>query len=184
MDARDPVYTSTARAFHWLTAIVVIAMIAAGAVMIREGLPRPVQNTLFVFHKNVGTILWVVVLLRLAYRASSPPPPLPDSVPAVQRAISRVVHGALYALLILMPIAGYVRVRAGGFPIEWLDALGVPVFLPKSEQLAEAAKTAHFYGAWAISLIAALHIAAALYHGIVRRDGVLTRMWPALAPRR
>jgi cytochrome b561 len=69
-------------------------------------------------------------------------------------------------------------VRAGGFPIEALDAIGVPPLVPRSEALASAAQTVHFLGAWAISALIALHVAAALYHGLVVRDGVFGRMWP------
>ncbi len=77
-----------------------------------------------------------------------------------------------------MPLLGYIRVRAGGFPIESLDALGVPAFVPRSDALAGVAKTLHFYGAIAIGVVIAMHIGAALFHGIIRRDGIFSRMWP------
>ena len=82
-----------------------------------------------------------------------------------------------------MPLAGYVRVRAGGFPIEALDAMGIPTLVPRSEVLAEFAKAVHFYGAYAITILVAMHIGAATYHGMVRRDGVFSRMWPPIGPK-
>ncbi|SFE80433.1 cytochrome b [Roseivivax sediminis] len=171
-------YRRPARLFHWLVAALVLMMIPAGFVMIQEGLPRPVGNTLFIFHKNVGVIVFLLVVLRLTYRLTHPAPPLPGSVPDWQRTVSGLSHWALYALVLVMPVLGYVRVRAGGFPIEWLDALGVPAMVPKNEALAETAKALHFYGAWAITLLIGLHVAAALHHLILRRDGVFGRMWP------
>jgi cytochrome b561 len=119
-----------------------------------------------------------VVLLRLAYRARHPAPPLPPDVPGWQRAAARATHAGLYALLLVMPLAGYVRVRAGGFPIEALDALGLPTLVPRSDALAGVAKATHLYASYALVALVALHVAAALQHALWRRDGVVSRMWP------
>lgn len=78
--------------------------------------------------------------------------------------------------MIAMPIAGYVRVKAGGFPIESLDAWGVASLVPRSDALAKSAKAAHYAGALAFAGLVTLHIGAALYHAIVLRDGVFARM--------
>jgi cytochrome b561 len=171
-------YRTPARLFHWIIAILVLLMIPAGFVMVQQGLPRGLQNALFIFHKNVGVVILLLVIARLAYRRFNPPPPLPQSMPHLQHRIAGASHAALYALLLVMPLAGYIRVRAGGFPIEWLDALGVPTLVPRSDALAEVAKTVHYFGAFAIAALVALHVGAALFHGIVRRDGVFSRMWP------
>lgn len=180
MTETDSRYPVPARLFHWLTAAAVLLMIPAGFVMIQEGLSRPVQDTLFIFHKNTGVAVFVIVVARLLYRAVTPAPPLPDSMPAWQALIARANHVLLYVLLFVMPVAGYVRVRAGGFPIEALDAAGVPSFVPRSEALASTAQTVHLIGAYAISALIALHVAGALYHGLVKRDGVFGRMWPPI----
>jgi cytochrome b561 len=122
------------------------------------------------------------MVARLLYRRLRPPPPLPQDMPQVQRRIAAASHAALYALLFLMPVAGYIRVRAGGFPIEWLDALGLPTLVPRSDQLAEVAKSIHYFGSFALAALIALHIGAALFHGIFRRDGIFSRMWPPVRP--
>jgi cytochrome b561 len=171
-------YRTPARLLHWIVAVLVLMMIPAGFVMVQQGIPRGLQNTLFIFHKNMGVVILLIVIARLAYRRFNPPPPLPEAMPHLQRRIAELSHLALYTLLILMPLAGYIRVRAGGFPIEWLDALGAPTLVPRSDALAEAAKTVHYFGALAITALVALHVGAALFHGIVRRDGVFSRMWP------
>lgn len=171
-------YRTTARLFHWSVAILVLLMIPAGVIMIQEGIGRELQNTLFIFHKNAGVLVLLVVIARLAFRLANPPPPLPRDMPDAQKRIAGISHFMLYALLVVMPVAGYVRVKAGGFPIEMLDALGVPSLVPRSDALAEAAKSLHYAGALVLTAFVTLHIGAALYHGIIRRDGVFSRMWP------
>jgi cytochrome b561 len=171
-------YRTPARLFHWTVAILVLLMIPAGLVMVQQGIPRSLQNALFIFHKNMGVVVLLIVIARLMYRRFNPPPPLPESMPHLQRRIAGASHAALYALLVLMPVAGYIRVRAGGFPIEWLDAMGIPTLVPRSDALAEVAKNVHYFGAIAIVALVMLHLGAALFHGMIRRDGIFSRMWP------
>lgn len=163
-------YDRISRILHWLTVIVVLTMIPAGIVM-ADTENRALQDTLFIFHKNTGVLLIVLLAIRLSWRATHAAPPLPVTMPAAQKAAAKVSHFALYLLLVVMAVSGYVRVRAGGFPIETLDALGVPSFLPRDEALAETAK-------FTLIFFIVLHIGAAAYHGLIRRDGVFSRMWP------
>ena len=176
-------YRTPARLLHWIMAVLVLAMIAAGFIMIRDGLDRSVQNALFIFHKNVGILVLALGLVRLAYRWRHPAPPLPAQVPDWQARAAHASHVALYGLLIAMPVAGYIRVKAGGFPIESLDALGVPALVPNSENLAEVAKQIHYLAALALCFVAGVHILAGLHHLLVRRDGVFSRIWPPVRAR-
>ncbi|MFC3568188.1 cytochrome b [Paracoccus simplex] len=173
-------YRTPARLFHWIVALAVLLMIPAGLIMTREGLDRGLQDTLFIFHKNTGTLLIPVILARIVYRRLHPPPPLPDSVPGWQRRAAAVSHLTLYVLLVVMPLSGFVRVRAGGFPIELLDAMGAGRWLPKSEALAGAAQGLHFLAALLLIAVLAVHVSAALQHALLRRDGVWQRIWPPL----
>ena len=175
-------YTTPARLLHWIMAILILAMIAAGWVMVRDGLDRATQNALFIFHKNTGVLLLIFAGIRLAYRWLRPPPPLPDHIPGWQARLAGASHGVLYALLFAMPIAGYVRVKAGGFPIETLDTMGVPSLVVRSEALATIAKSIHYFGGLALCAVIAAHILAGFYHLIVRRDGVFSRIWPPVRP--
>ena len=84
---------------------------------------------------------------------------------------------ALYTLLVIMAVSGYVRVRAGGFPIEMLDALGVPTLVPRSDALAQAAKTLHANARFPLAALIVLHVGAGLKH-LLARDGVFGRIWP------
>jgi cytochrome b561 len=172
------VYKPTARFLHWLTAVLVIATFPVGVTMVQEGLARGTQDALYIFHKNVGVIILLLVLARLAYRAANPAPPLPDSVPPLQQKIAHFTHWLLYALVIVMAVSGYTRVKAAGFPLEGLDALGVPSLVPRSEGLANAAQAIHGTVRFALFALILMHVGAALYHAVIKRDGVFSRMWP------
>lgn len=176
-------YGTVARLLHWIMALLILAMIPAGLTMVQEDLPRPVQDALFIFHKNTGSLLLVLVIVRIIWRAFHPAPPLPDHMPVAMRAAARTTHYGLYLAVLTMAVSGYSRVRLGGFPIEYLDAMGVPPLLPKNEPAADVAKAIHATVKYALISLIALHVAAASYHGLVRRDGVFGRMWPPVAPR-
>jgi cytochrome b561 len=171
-------YTAPARWLHWSVAILILAMMPVGFLMVQQGLGRTLQNNLYLFHKNVGVLVLILVLIRVVYRLRQKPPQLPRSIPLWQKRVSAWSHGILYGLILMMPVSGYIRVRAGGFPIESLDALGIGTWLPRSQELANAAKTVHYAGAIALVILLALHIGAALHHGLVKKDGVFDRMWP------
>lgn len=171
-------YPGTSRLIHWVMAVLVLGMIPIGFWMVQDGLGRGLQNFLFISHKNIGTLLLLLVVLRLINRWRNPPSLDPINLAPVQAFAAHMTHIALYGLLVIMPLAGYIRVRAGGFPIESLDALGIPALVPRSDALAEAAKAVHFYGSYAIAALLVMHIGAACLHGFVLKDGVLARMWP------
>lgn len=170
-------YGVVARIFHWLTVLMVLIMIPVGLTMIQD-IPRSIQDPLFILHKGLGPFVLLVVALRLAWRGFHPPPPLPASLPRPQRLAAEIVHWGLYALLLTMAISGYVRVTAGGFPIESLNALGIPPLLAKNEPLAKVAEAVHATCALGLIGLIGIHVAAASYHGLVRKDGVFSRMWP------
>lgn len=176
-------YPGPARLIHWTMAVLVLASIPVGVLMTQQGLDRAFQNSLYIFHKNAGVLLLILIVVRIVYRLGHTPAPLPADLPAWQHRIAGLSHFGLYALLLIMPLAGYVRVRAGGFPIESLDALGVPPLVPRSDALAEVAQTIHYFGGLALGALIAMHIGAALFHGIIRKDGVFSRMWPPFKAR-
>lgn len=176
-------YSRMARGLHWMMAALILAMIPVGVLMTQPDLYRPLQNTLFIFHKNIGVVLLLLIVIRVAYRLTHKPAPLPAELPEWQHRIAGLSHLAIYALLVIVPVAGYIRVKAGGFPIESLDALGVPSLVMRSDALAEIAKSVHYFGGLALAGLIAMHIGAALHHGVLRKDGVFSRMWPPFGNR-
>ena len=170
-------YSATTRTLHWVSAILILSTIPIGAVMMREGLDRSTQDFLFILHKNGGVIIFALVVARLVWRVITPAPPLPAAVPDWQRRAARAGHIGLYVMLLVMTVSGYVRVRAGGFPIEMLDAVGLPSLVPRSDGLADFAQSVHFYGRFVLVALIIVHIGAAISH-MVKRDGVIRRIWP------
>ena len=176
-------FGTVSRLFHWVTVLLVAVMIPVGLVMIQD-IPRSVQDPLFILHKGLGPIVLVVVAARLLWRAYHPAPPLPADVPPLQVKAARLVQGALYFFLLLQACSGYVRVTTGGFPIEALEAVGIPPLLPKAEGVGKVASVVHEVSAICLIVLIAMHVSAAAYHGLVRRDGVFASMWPPVAPKR
>ncbi len=170
-------YGNTARILHWVSAIMILSTIPIGAIMLREGLERSTQDLLFILHKNGGVIIFALVLARLVWRLISPPPPLPATLPDWQHPAAKLGHLGLYGMLLVMSVSGYVRVRAGGFPVEMLDAIGAPTLVPHSEALADFAQSVHAYGRFVLVALIIVHVGAAVAH-MVRRDGVMRRIWP------
>jgi cytochrome b561 len=175
-------YKPFARALHWFIALWIIATLPIGGLMTEEGISRALSNTLYILHKNGGVILILLMLVRLGYRLMNPPPPLPASLPEWQVRAAGATHVALYVMVFFMAVTGYIRVRAGGFPVEMLDAMGLPPLVPRSDALENAAQTAHSIGRFVLLAFLAAHIGAALQHKFIKKDGVFDRMWP-IAPR-
>lgn len=171
-------YRLPARILHWGLALAIIIMLPVGGIMVGDGLDRATQNALFILHKNLGVVILLLMVIRLAYRALNPPAPLPAHMPGWQKQAAGATHILLYVMVFFMAITGYIRVTMGGFPIEGLGAIGLHPLLPRNEAIAEIAKTLHFYGRFVLIAVMALHIGAALHHVLILRDGVFGRIWP------
>jgi cytochrome b561 len=185
MDAetiRHKKFAGTTRLLHWLSAVMIVAMIPIGVIMQQDGWDRSTQDMLFILHKNGGVILFLLVVVRLMWRAARPAPPLPVHLPDWQVRAAGFVQWSLYVMLLVMAISGYIRVRAGGFPIEMLDAINAPAFVPRSDALAETAQTLHSNARFVLVALIVLHIGAALRHALAR-DGVFSRIWPPVGRR-
>ncbi|PTX57473.1 cytochrome b561 [Litoreibacter ponti] len=174
-------YKGPARLMHWTMALLVLAMVPVGFLMLEDWVSRPLRNSMFVTHKNVGVLLLLLIFARLAYRWRNPPRLKPVELDPMQKLAAKATHFGLYALLLIMPLSGYIRVRAGGFPIEMLDAIGAPSLVPRSDALAAFAKATHLYAGYAIIALIAMHVGAALFHALVKKDDIFERMWPARA---
>ncbi|MFY9623849.1 MAG: cytochrome b [Rhodoplanes sp.] len=168
-------YTLTARVLHWVTAVIVIGMIPAGIYMINAQ-PGPTQDLLFHLHRSFGVLLLPIMIVRLVYRLAHPPPPLPDVVPAIQRSVAHIVHWALYALLIVQPIVGWIGTSAYRAPILVFWLFEPPPIWPVDRAFSERMFLVHRVLGLTIAFLAVMHIAAALYHHFIRKDAVLMRM--------
>ncbi len=174
-------YSLPARVFHWTIAAaipvtLVIALIMDGEIF---GFSEAAQGVLFDTHKLIGLVILLVVLLRVAYRLKNGAPPQSELMPEMQRKIGSITHVLLYVLLLVIPVLGYAGSQLFG-AINLFNRLPIPVFLPHDEKLGDRVFVIHTFLGYAIMALAALHIGAALYHLVVRKDGVFARMWPGM----
>ena len=169
-----PAYTSVARTLHWLTAVLVLGLIPVGIIM-HNMEASPLQDRLYNLHRSTGTVLLPLAIIRLLYRWTHPPLPLPD-MPALQRFAAESTHWGLYALLIVQPIVGWAATSAYRAPIIIYGLFELPPILPVNQPLAERLFGVHRWLGILMALMVCAHVGAALFHHFVNRDRVLMRM--------
>lgn len=165
-----------ARLLHWLMALMLIAMLFIGAGMVATVSER--HTWLLALHKPLGIAILVLVIARLAVRIRHRPPPLPVDLPPVQRHVALASHWLLYGLMLTLPLLGWAMLSAGGYPIALSDSLHLPPILPENALMFAWLRETHRYLAWLLFLTFVAHMTAALYHSLIRRDGVLDAMLP------
>jgi cytochrome b561 len=136
----------------------------------------PEYLALVATHKTLGIAILILVVLRIIVRLRAGTPPLPADLPEPMKLGARLSHYALYALMLAMPLLGWGMVSASGNPVKLLWGLQLPPIAPHSDSLFTLLHTAHVILAFAFFALILLHIAAALFHALVRRDGVFQSM--------
>ena len=182
MQASDGRYTRTAIALHWLIAALVAAEFAWGWWM--QEIPKTppgVRADAFNLHKSVGLTLLLLMALRLLWRARHPPPPLPP-LPRWQSLAAQWTHALLYVTLIAMPVFGYLGSVFSGYPVKYFG-IALPAWGGKQPELKELFGAAHLYASWLLAGLVVLHVAGALKHALVDRDGLAGRMGIGSPPR-
>lgn len=173
-------YTQTAVALHWLMAILLVGLFSVGIYM--HDLPlSPWKLKVYSWHKWAGVTAFLLLILRLAWRAGHRPPPLPAAMPHWQQAAAHGLHHLLYALMLAIPISGWLMSSAKGFQTVWFGALPLPDLVDKNEALGDMLKGVHMGLNFSLALLVIAHVGAAVKHHLVDRDDVLTRMLPFLA---
>jgi cytochrome b561 len=171
-------YDGVARALHWLIGAALIAQIVFG-VMLDDLAPRgtPARAGVINLHKSLGMVLGVLIVLRLVWRLKHKPPAWPLSMGAAQRAAANWGHRALYAVMLLLPTAGYI---ASNFSKHGVKFFGVALkpWGPDLPAVYKAFNTLHEVLAWVLVALIVGHIALALKHAFIDRDGLLARMSP------
>ncbi|WP_342247203.1 cytochrome b [Pseudomonas sp. OTU5201] len=162
------------RVIHWLMAILLLAMLFIGVSMVGDLSPR--HSTLVALHKLLGVTLLALVLIRLAVRLASPTPPLPGDMPGWQRGVAKLSHLLLYALMLALPLVGWAMQSAGGYPVALHESVLLPPIAPQDARLYASLRLAHTVLAYLLLISILAHLAAALYHALIRRDGVLSSM--------
>lgn len=169
-------YSAFAKLLHWLVAACVIFTIPAGIAMVNLDLSQGLTNDLYSLHKAFGVLILGLMAMRIGYRLTAGTPAASGVLTPKQYAVSRIVHVTLYLLLIAMPLLGWAGTSAYPAPVPIFGLFEMPALLGKDRPLSELLLMIHGYLGFFLAGVAVLHIGAGLYHGIIRRDGVLSRM--------
>ena len=170
-------YTLTAIALHWL----IFALIACGftLALYMVDLPlSPQKLKYFGWHKWIGVTVFMLAVARLLWRLTHGAPAMPAEMPAWQRSAALATHVLLYALIVIIPVTGWLYSSAAGVPTVYLGVIQLPDLLAKNKALAEQLKWTHITLNYALLALVVAHVAAALHHHLVARDDVLRRMLP------
>lgn len=161
---------------HWIVVILVVVQYVLAETA--EGLPLGMEKLATLSqHKSVGITILLVALVRIAWRLLDRPPP-PPPMPAWQRTASTLVHWGLYALLLALPLSGWMMSSAANYPVSWFGLAQLPDLVMPSEDLKELLEEVHEGLFVALLSLAGLHVLAALKHQFVDRDALMWRMLP------
>ena len=174
-----PRYTRTAIILHWLLALLIVCGFALGLVMV--DLPfSPAKLSFYAYHKWIGVTVFTLAAVRVLWRIGHAAPPLPRGVQAWQRQAAGATHLLLYLLVLAIPLSGWLYSSAAGVPTVpfGIAALQLPDLLQRNKEVAGALRFLHLTLNTTLATLVALHVAAALKHQFVDRDGLLNRMNP------
>jgi cytochrome b561 len=178
-DGPPPRYGGAAQLLHWVTTAALFLMLPF--VWVAENFPDgPTKVFWYLLHESFGLCILLLVIARVTWRFVRPPT---DSLRAGSRLmdlVARANHGLLYAVLMVMPVTGYL-IASNGQPVPFFGIVSLPG-LPKNDALALWADTIHVYAQFALYAAFILHLAGTVWHVAVLRDGLLDRMLPAQRP--
>ncbi len=180
-------YNLVQRLLHWTIAVCVLGMLAIGLTMmlvatekgVFDGLVKTfgqdMTNTIYMLHKSFGVVILALMIPRILAKLMSRKPDYRVPLTGFERAASGAVHGLMYVMLILMPVIGWLATAAGGYPVEFFGGT-LPGLIGKDPALSETLYTLHFYFGLGLMGLVGLHIAAAFFHTLIKRDGLISRM--------
>jgi cytochrome b561 len=162
------------RVFHWLMSVCILAMLFIGVGMVSTVTTK--YLSLVSIHKPLGITILVLALIRLSLRLYYGAPPLPADLPEPMKLAAKLSHYVFYALMIAMPLLGWTMLSAAEYPVVLYGGLHLPSLVGVNPELHTMLWDAHFYLAFVFFALVLLHLAAALFHKWVRRDGVFEAM--------
>lgn len=181
-----PVYSPLARRLHWWTVAFVMALIPLGLIMHRRGNELNIwdatTNNMYSLHKLLGFILLWLIVFRLVYRFTNGAPPDETTLEWWQKAASHLTHWGMYALLLVIPILGWLGVSMFG-ATNVFGLFNLPSIAAQNQETAKFVFLLHKLAAILLVLAIAAHVGAAVFHHFIRKDGVLRRMLPSVGRR-
>jgi cytochrome b561 len=171
-------YSASAKVMHWFVAAAVIVLLALGPVMKRLVPEGSLRDNLYTFHEALGALVLIVMAVRLVRRLAFGVPAPDASMPPIEQRASLWAQYALYVLLFVTTVLGWAGTNAYGDPVSVFGIFDFPTIIGKDQALSDGIIFWHLICGILIGVIVTLHIAGALYHRLVKRDGVLQRMLP------
>jgi len=174
-----PRYCATSIALHWLIALLLLGQFAFGLLL--DDIPRgtPARGIYVNLHKSSGIVIGLLILLRIGWRLTHKPPPLPKTMPAWQRHAARLSHAALYLCMVMMPLSGYLASNFSKHGIKFFNLVHWQPWGPDDKTLYALFNQTHHLAALLLAVFVAVHVLAVAKHMLIDRDGLLLRMWPA-----
>jgi cytochrome b561 len=161
---------------HWTIAVLILLVQVPVAIVMQALEPGPTQNVLYTLHKNVGLVVLILAVVRLVWRLAQPVPYLPSDLPRWQVVTAHGTHVMLYGLILLLPISGFLYTALSGYPVPFLLVFELSALVAEDEAAGEFWQSVHNTVPWVLVAVVALHVAGAMQHHFVRRDGVFVRM--------
>lgn len=178
----DERYNRTTMLLHWLVALLLVGQFAFGWYL--QEIPRgtPARGYFVNLHKSCGLLIGLLILLRLGWRLTHVPPPLPDSVPPWQQQAASASHSLLYVLMLVMPLSGYIASNFSRFGINFFNVLPLAPWGIDNKLVYAFFNQTHIVSSWLLLALVVVHVLAAFKHLLVDRDTVFSRMWPGRFP--
>lgn len=171
-------YSTIAIVFHWLIALMIIGAFTMGLVMADMN-PSPTKLRYYSWHKWAGVTILALASLRLLWRLGHAAPAYPDTMPGWQKLAADASHGLLYVLMFAVPLSGYFYTLAAGYPVVYFGLFELPVLIARNDELKTVLKEVHFWLNMGLASAVGLHVAAALKHHFIDRDGMIKRILPS-----
>lgn len=160
---------------HWVMAVLIIATLIIGLSIAHHSTIH--YAGLFTLHRTLGFIILALVLLRLANNVTTKHnPSLPATMPIWAKYAAHISHGLLYGFMLALPLVGWAMLSAGGYPITLWGGCHIPPLIGYNATLWAQLRSLHSCLAYGLAFLIMEHITAALFHGFIRRDGVLKSM--------
>ena len=173
-------YSATAMSLHWLIALLIVAGFYLGWIMTDIPGFTPTKLRYFSWHKWIGVTVFVLAVIRLAWRLTHRAPKLPPGMQPLQKLAAELVHVILYVLMFVIPASGYLYSSAAGIQVVYLGIVPLPTLIGPDATLKVVLKTVHIWLNYTLLALVAAHTMAALKHHFIDRDGLLARMIPFL----
>ena len=183
-NATAPVrYSATAQLLHWIIAALIVVQFSLA--WTADDLPLGARKlALLAWHKSFGMTILMLALARLLWRLVHEPPPLPAGMSKLERGLARISHAALYTLIFIMPLTGWMMSSAKNYSVSWFGLFTWPNLIGRNESAFQILRSTHDALSVCLLSIAVLHLLAALKHHFWNHDDVLVRMLPFRSTRR